>query len=79
MKRILIPLCLVLGSTVAMGQRSYQFQTNDRLFQEGKEFFVQQNYSGCIDKLEAYKKHATDADLIQEADYMLVCSAFEQG
>lgn len=79
MKRILIPLCLVLGSSVAMGQRSYQFQTNDRLFQEGKEFFVQQNYSGCIDKLEAYKKHATDADLIQEADYMLVCSAFEQG
>lgn len=75
----MIPLCLVLGSTVAMGQRSYQFQTNDRLFQEGKEFFVQQNYSGCIDKLEAYKKHATDADLIQEADYMLVCSAFEQG
>lgn len=41
--------------------------------------FNMQNYSGCIDKLEAYKQHATDADLIQEADFLLVCSAFEQG
>lgn len=79
MKKILIPLCLVLGSHIANGQRSYQFQTDERLFHEGKAMFAQQNYSGCIDKLEAYKEHATDADLIQEADYMLVCSAYEQG
>lgn len=51
----------------------------DRLFAEGKELFVLKNYSGCIDKLEAYKQHGKDVDLIQEADYMLVCSAYEQG
>ncbi|MGM9759239.1 MAG: tetratricopeptide repeat protein [Parabacteroides sp.] len=79
MKRILIPLCLVLGSHLAHGQRTYQFQSSDRLFVEGKELFGLKNYAGCIDKLEAYKKQATDADLIQEADYMLVCSAYEQG
>lgn len=79
MKRILIPLCLVIGSHAASAQRSYQFQSNERLFQEGKAMFAEQNYSGCIDKLEAYKRQATDADLIQEADYMLVCAAFEQG
>ena len=79
MKRILIPLCLVLGSHMASGQRSYQFDAPNRLFVEGKELFSLKNYSGCIDKLEAYKQHAKDADLIQEADYMLVCSAFEQG
>ena len=79
MKKILIPLCLVLGSHIANGQRSSQFQTDERLFHEGKAMFAQQNYSGCIDKLEAYKEHATDADLIQEADYMLVCAAYEQG
>lgn len=79
MKRILIPLCLVLGSHLANGQRSYQFDAPNRLFVEGKELFSLKNYSGCIDKLEAYKQHSTDADLIQEADYMLVYSAYEQG
>ena len=51
----------------------------DRLFVEGKELFSLKNYAGCIDKLEAYKQHSTDADLIQEADYMLVYAAYEQG
>ena len=79
MKRILIPLCLVVGSHMASGQRSYQFDAPNRLFVEGKELFSLKNYSGCIDKLEAYKQHSTDADLIQEADYMSVYSAYEQG
>lgn len=79
MKRILIPLCLVVGSHLASGQRSYQFDAPNRLFVEGKELFGLKNYAGCIDKLEAYKQQATDADLIQEADYMLVYAAFEQG
>lgn len=79
MKRILIPLCIVVGSHVANGQRSYQFDAPNRLFVEGKELFSLKNYAGCIDKLEAYKQHSTDADLIQEADYMLVYAAFEQG
>lgn len=79
MKRILIPLCLVLGSHLANGQRSYQFDAPDRLFVEGKELFSLKNYTGCIDKLQAYKQHAADADLIQEADYMLVTAAYEQG
>ena len=79
MKRILIPLCLVVGSHMASGQRSYQFDAPNRLFVEGKELFSLKNYSGCIDKLEGYKQHSTDADLIQEADYMLVYSAYEQG
>lgn len=79
MKRILIPLCLIVGSHVTNGQRSYQFEAPDRLFVEGKELFVLKNYPGCIDKLEAYKKASSNADLIQEADFMLVVAAYEQG
>lgn len=79
MKRILIPLCIVVGSHVANGQRSYQFEAPDRLFVEGKELFELKNYPGCMDKLEAYKQHGKNADLLQEADYMLVCAAYEQG
>jgi len=44
MKRILIPLCIVVGSHVAYGQRSYQFDAPDRLFVEGKELFSLKNY-----------------------------------
>ena len=79
MKRILIPLCLVLGTHWANAQRSYQFDSPERLFVEGKELFALKNYTGCMDKLEAYKHHATDADWIQEADYMLAYAAFNQG
>ena len=79
MRRILIPLCLMIGSHVASGQRAYQTEGPNRLFVEGKELFSLKNYSGCIDKLSAYKLQATDADLIQEADYMLVAAAYEQG
>ncbi|MDH6535123.1 outer membrane protein assembly factor BamD [Parabacteroides sp. 52] len=79
MRKKLIPLCLVLVSHMAIGQRSYQYEAPDRLFMEGKDFFELKNYPGAIDKLEAYKLKAKDADLIQEADYMLAYAAFEQG
>lgn len=79
MKRILIPLCLIVGCHFAYGQRAYRFNSADRLFDEGKEMFQLKNYSGCIDKLESYKEHSKDADLVQEANYMLACAAYEQG
>jgi Uncharacterized protein conserved in bacteria len=78
-KKIIIPLCLVAVSFTAGGQRSFQFDSADRLFSEGKDFFEVKNYPGCTDKLEAYKKVATNRDLVQEADYMLAYIAFEQG
>ena len=79
MKRILIPLCLIAGSHLASGQRSYQFDAPDRLFVEGKELFYLKTYPVCIDKLEAYNKHSQNTDLVQEADYMLVYAAYIQG
>lgn len=78
-KKIIIPLCFVAVSFTISGQRSFRFDTADRLFSEGKDFFELKNYAGCTDKLEAYKKVATNYDLIQEADYMLAYIAFEQG
>ena len=48
MKRILIPLCIVVGSHVAYGQRSYQFDAPDRLFVEGKELFSLKNYRDAL-------------------------------
>jgi TolA-binding protein len=61
------------------GQRSYQFESPDRLFLEGKEFFDLRNYPGCVDKLNAFKGQSANKDLIQEADYMLAYIVFLQG
>jgi TolA-binding protein len=79
MKKILVLLCLIAACHPMNGQRSHQFESPERLFLEGKAFFDLRNYPGCIDKLEAYKKQSANRDLIQEADYMLACAAFEQG
>ncbi|MDR1524487.1 MAG: tetratricopeptide repeat protein [Tannerella sp.] len=78
-KKIIIPLCLVAASFAASGQRSGQFDSADRLFAEGKAFFELKNYAGCVDKLEAYKKVATNSNFVQESDYMLAFIAFGQG
>ncbi|MDR1380967.1 MAG: tetratricopeptide repeat protein [Tannerella sp.] len=78
-KKIIISLYLAATGFVANGQRSYQFDSADRLFSEGKEFFELKNYAGCTDKLLAYKMTATNRELVQESDYMLAFIAFEQG
>ena len=79
MKRILIPMCLILSAQITVAQRTNQYRSVHRLFFEGKEMFALKNYSGCTDKLYAFKKNAKDVDLIEESDYMLVVSAFKQG
>ncbi|MDR2139862.1 MAG: tetratricopeptide repeat protein [Tannerella sp.] len=79
MKKILVLICLTAGCHGAFGQRSRQFESPERLFLEGKEFFDLKNYPGCADRLEAYRQQSADRDLIQEADYMLAVIAFEQG
>ena len=79
MRRVLFLLGMIAVCLSMAGQRSYLFEHPDRLFYEGKEFFELQNYPGCIDKLEAYKKQSADNGLIQEADYMLAVITFEQG
>jgi TolA-binding protein len=78
-KKIFITLCLTVSFLALNGQRSYKSGFPGRLFTEGKDFFELKNYAGCIDKLEEYKKVANNKDLIQEADFMLVFIAYEQG
>ncbi|MDL2279009.1 tetratricopeptide repeat protein, partial [Parabacteroides sp. OttesenSCG-928-G07] len=80
MKKIFIPLCFICISYMASGQRSVQYESSNRLFSEGKEFFELKNFAGAIDKLQAYKQvPRASLDLIQEADFMIVYALFEQG
>ncbi|MDL2209001.1 outer membrane protein assembly factor BamD [Parabacteroides sp. OttesenSCG-928-O15] len=79
MRKLLIPLCLILASHGAIGQRTYQFESPNRLFIEGKELFELKNYAGAIDKLQAFKQQPIDTDSRQEADYMIASAFFQQG
>lgn len=79
MKKAIIPVCILLATHCAYGQRNQQFDAKDRLFVEGRELFILKNYPGCLDKLEAYKEDASNQDLIQEADFLIAAVAYEQG
>lgn len=79
MRKLLIPLCLIVASHGAIGQRTYQFESPNRLFIEGKELFELKNYAGAIDKLQAFKQQPIDTDSRQEADYMIASAFFQQG
>jgi len=78
-KKIILALCFAVSFLMANGQRSYLLDAADRLFAEGKDFFELKNYAGSKDKLEAYRKVAVNADLVQEAEFMLAFIAFEEG
>ena len=79
MKKIIFLLCCVLCIQLTHSQRSANFISPDRLFYEGQSMFNDRNYAGCIDKITQYKSLSNNPELIQEADFLLVASNFNQG
>ncbi|MDR1813937.1 MAG: tetratricopeptide repeat protein [Tannerella sp.] len=84
--KIIVMAGLFLSFADAQAQRSHPIDARERLFSEGKDFFLLKNYAGATDKLEAFKKAELQTsldskykDLIQEADYMLAFIAFNEG
>ena len=47
------------------------------LYKEGKELFQEKNYAAAIPALKAFVKQKPTASLLQDAEYMLVSSAYE--
>lgn len=79
MKRLLIALGIVLSIQSAYAQKSVYTELPDRLFSQGKEMFLDNNYTGCINTLQEFKKISKDTPLDIEADYMIVSSLYYQG
>lgn len=69
----------VLCTQFTYSQRSSQFVSSNRLFNEGKAMFEDKNYAGCIDKIIEFKKQNKESELIPECNYLLVSSSFHQG
>lgn len=78
-KRITRLICTALCCTpiVGLAQTSNEITSPDRLYQEGKELFQGKNYAAAVPSLKAFVKQKPSASLRQEAEYMLVCSAYE--
>lgn len=79
MKKLLVALGLALSMQFAYAQKSVYTELPGRLFTQGKEMFLDNNYVGCINSLEEFMKQSKDAKLLPEAGYMIVSSMYYQG
>lgn len=58
-------------------QTSEKITSPVNLYKEGKELFTQKNYAAAVLPLRAFIRQESQAALKEEAEYMLVCSAYE--
>lgn len=79
MKKLFIALSLVISLQSVQAQKSVYSEYPDRLFSQGKEMFLGKNYVGTIHTLEKFQKQSKDAQLLQEAEYMIVSSRYYRG
>ncbi|MDR2955404.1 MAG: tetratricopeptide repeat protein [Prevotella sp.] len=79
MKKLLVALGIALSLQFAYAQKSVYTELPDRLFSQGKEMFLDNNYVGCISTLEKFKAKTKDKKEIQEAEYMIVGSMYYMG
>lgn len=74
-------LLIALFGTVSIGspaQRHVPLTSAERIFEEGKQLFVQKNYPAAARLLQEYvKQKGLPYETTSEADYMLACSAYE--
>lgn len=78
-KKISQLICAVACCTpiVMQAQTSEKITSPVNLYKEGKELFLQKNYAAAMPPLHTFVCREADADLKEEAQYMLVCSAYE--
>lgn len=79
MKRLLVILGIAASTQFAYSQKSVYAELPNRLFTQGKEMFLNNNYVGCINTLGEFRKQTKDAKLKSEAEYMILSSQFYQG
>ncbi|NDW17361.1 outer membrane protein assembly factor BamD [Dysgonomonas sp. 216] len=79
MKKLLLALCISAGTLSGYAQKTVKNENPLKYFTEGKEMFIDKNYTGSIHSLNEFKKYSTDEKLNVEADYMLVSCLYLQG
>lgn len=78
MKKILSLILITLAVHTATAQRSAYHQA-EKLFNQGREMFLEGNYVGAQDVLSQFADESSDRFLREEAAYMVAVSAFRRG
>lgn len=79
MKKIIFVFTLTLITLVSYSQKSVYNSQPDRLFNLGKEMFLEGNYTGAQDILKEFTSGSSDSFLNEEAYYMIALSSFHLG
>ena len=79
-KEIIRLICAAICSApiIGLAQTGDKFTSTDNLYKEGKELFLEKNYAAALPALKAFIKQKPTASLLQDAEYMLVSSAYER-
>lgn len=79
MKKIILFVLLAVAMQLSFAQQTaYHFQP-EKLFNQGKEMFLEGNFVGAQNVLSDFIKKSDDVFLREEAHYMLAVSAFHRG
>ncbi|HUI33392.1 MAG TPA: tetratricopeptide repeat protein [Dysgonamonadaceae bacterium] len=76
MKKIILLLSVLGIFSFASAQKTAYHKMPEKLFNEGKEMFLEENYTGAHDLLSEYLNQGTDSNLREEAEYLLAASAY---
>lgn len=81
MKKVLIIAGIgIVASLQFLGaQRSMTNELADRLFKEGKDMFLDNNFVGAQNTLTQFRKLSENNDLKVEAEYLIVASSYFRG
>lgn len=72
-------ICALICCTpiLTSAQTSEKITSPVNLYKEGRNLFLQKNYAAATPPLKAFIRQEPNASLREEAEYMLVCSAYE--
>lgn len=78
-RRISRFICALICCTpiITSAQTSEKITSPVNLYKEGRNLFLQKNYAAATPPLKAFIRQDPNASLREEAEYMLVCSAYE--
>ncbi|HCM22088.1 MAG TPA: hypothetical protein DIC46_15245, partial [Porphyromonadaceae bacterium] len=76
MKNWIILFSFLVATHVVSAQRTAYHFPPEKLFNQGKEMFLQQNYTGAQDFLSHYIAESNDTQLQEEAEYMIAAAAY---
>ncbi|NDV68777.1 tetratricopeptide repeat protein [Dysgonomonas sp. 25] len=79
MRKLLIVLACICTAQIAYAQRSVYDTHPQRLYNQGREMFLNNNYSGTVNTLREFVDHSKDTQLNEEAEFMILASDYYMG